>query len=191
MKKFAVPVALFALLGLVLGYALAKLETGEYEPHRIPSPLVDKPLPEFALPTLAEPARRLGPADLRGRPFLLNVWASWCVTCRDEHPVLVELARTYGVAIVGLNYKDKRADALAWLERYENPYEVSLVDAKGRTGIDLGVYGVPETFVIDAEGVTRYKHIGPISREAMRSVILPKLAELQATPAVRATQPQG
>ena len=188
MRKFAVPVALFAVLGLILGYALVKLESGEYAPRHIPSPLVGKPLPAFTLPTLADPGRRVSDAELRGRPFLLNVWASWCVACRDEHPVLVELAREHGVAIIGLNYKDARADALAWLERYEDPYELSLVDRDGRTGIELGVYGVPETFLIDADGNIRYKHIGPISREAMRSVLLPKLAEL-ARPAPPATAP--
>jgi cytochrome c biogenesis protein CcmG/thiol:disulfide interchange protein DsbE len=190
-KKFVLPVALFALIGLMLAYALAKLESGEYAPRYIPSPLVGKPLPAFALPTLADPERRVGPADLRGRPFLLNVWASWCVACRDEHPVLVEMARRHGVPIIGLNYKDARGDALAWLERFENPYELSLVDRDGRIGIELGVYGVPETFLIDAEGTIRYKHIGPIGPDAMRTVILPKLAELRDTPAPAARAPRG
>ena len=183
MRKFIVPIAAFALLGLLLGYALVQMRAGEYSPRIIPSPLVGKPLPDFELPTLADPARMVKTADLRGRVYLLNVWASWCVACRDEHPLLVALAREQGVPIIGLNYKDARADALQWLRKFEDPYEMSLVDRQGRVGIELGVYGVPETFIIDRAGVIRYKHIGPITPQTLQAVLLPKLAELNGAAA--------
>ena len=174
MKKFAIPLVLFALLGLLLAYGL------RLDPRKIPSPLIGKPLPNFTLATVNDPGKKLGPADLRGQVYLLNVWASWCVACREEHPVLVDLNRRGGVTVIGLNYKDRREDALQWLQAFGNPYRMSLADTDGRVGIDLGVYGVPETFVIDREGVIRYKHIGPVTPEALASVILPKVAELSA-----------
>lgn len=184
MKKFVIPIALFALLGLLLGYAILEMQSGGYSPRSIPSPLIGKPIPAFALPSLADPARTITDETLRGRPYLLNVWASWCVACRDEHPLLVALARDRRVPIVGLNYKDPRADALRWLERLGDPYQLSIADESGRFGIELGVYGVPETFVIDREGVIRYKHIGPVTRQTLELVLLPHLAELDnAVPA--------
>jgi cytochrome c biogenesis protein CcmG/thiol:disulfide interchange protein DsbE len=171
-KKFAIPVVFFALIGVLLAYGL------RLDPRKIPSPLVDKPLPTFALPSVSDPARTVGTADLRGRVYLLNVWASWCVACREEHPLLVDLAKTKTVPIIGLNYKDKREDAIRWLQALGNPYELSLADLEGRVGIELGVYGVPETFLIDREGVIRYKHIGPVTPEVLAKVLLPKVAEL-------------
>ncbi len=174
MKKFLIPIAVFAALGLLLAYGL------KLDPRKIPSPLVGKPLPAFTLPTLADPGKRLGPQDLRGRVYLLNVWASWCVACRQEHPVLNALARAQAVPLVGLNYKDRREDALKWLAELGNPYETSLADLDGRVGIELGVYGVPETFVIDKQGVIRYKHIGPISPEVWTDKLAPLLKALQA-----------
>jgi len=174
-KKFWIPIALFVVLGGLLAYGL------KLDPRKIPSPLIDKPLAPFTLPVLSDPKRSIGPADLRGRVYLLNVWASWCVACRQEHPLLNELAKTGEVTIIGLNYKDERADALAWLDALGNPYELSLSDRDGRIGIELGVYGVPETFVIDANGVIRYKHIGPLTADALRTIILPKVTELRAS----------
>jgi len=171
-KKFVIPIALFALLGVLLWSGLA------LDPRKIPSPLIGKPLPAFALPTLANPKRSLSPNDLRGRVYLLNVWASWCTACRQEHPVLLEIARQKGAPIVGLNYKDQRADALSWLKDLGDPYETSIVDLEGRFGIELGVYGVPETFVIDKEGVIRYKHIGPVTIETWQDKLLPLVREL-------------
>ncbi|MCK0510333.1 DsbE family thiol:disulfide interchange protein [Aromatoleum buckelii] len=170
--KFLVPLALFLVLAGFLGYGL------QLNPREVPSPLVDKPAPEFRLATLAAPDTALGAADMRGEVWLLNVWASWCVSCREEHPVLMELARDKVVPLVGLNYKDTRPEAIAWLEAHGDPYTTSVVDADGRVGIDYGVYGVPETFLIDRQGVIRYKHIGPVTREAVRDVLLPKIAEL-------------
>lgn len=174
MKKFLVPIALFVALGVLLAFGL------RLDPKKIPSPLVGKPLPAFSLPTLDNPARMVSNAELKGRPVLINVWASWCTACRDEHPLLVELARAGVVPVIGLNYKDKPEDAHAILRRDGNPYGMVLVDASGRTGIDWGVYGVPETFVVDRDGVIRYKHIGPITPDALREVILPKLRELSS-----------
>lgn len=180
MKKFIVPIALFAALGLLLGYAIYEMQRGDYSPRTIPSPLVGKPLPVFTLPTLADPKRQLGPQQLRGRVYLLNVWASWCVACREEHPLLNKLARDKTVTLIGLNYKDKREDALASLADMGNPYETSLSDQEGRLGIELGVYGVPETFVIDKDGVIRYKHIGPITPEALAQKLLPLIKQLSS-----------
>lgn len=174
MKKFLVPIALFVALGVLLAFGL------RLDPKKIPSPLVGKPLPAFSLPTLDNPARIVSNADLKGRPVLINVWASWCTACRDEHPLLVELARAGVVPVIGLNYKDKPEDAHEILRRDGNPYGMVLVDASGRTGIDWGVYGVPETFVVDRDGVIRYKHIGPITPDALKEVLLPKLRELSS-----------
>ncbi len=172
MKKFIIPIGLFALLGVLLAYGL------KLDPHKIPSPLVGKPLPAFSLPTLENPDKSFANTDLQGRVVLINVWASWCVACKQEHPVLMALAATKQVPLIGLNYKDKRADALQVLKTDGNPYDLSIVDADGRVGIDWGVYGVPETFVIDRQGVIRYKYIGPISPEAWEQTLLPLVQKL-------------
>jgi cytochrome c biogenesis protein CcmG, thiol:disulfide interchange protein DsbE len=172
MKKYLAPLAVFVVLGLLLAYGL------NLDPRKIPSPLIGKSLPAFSLTTVADPARKVGRDDLLGRAYLLNVWASWCVACRQEHPFLNELARNKTVPIIGLNYKDKREDALGWLGSLGNPYELSLADNDGRLGIDLGVYGVPETFVIDKQGIIRYKQIGPITPEVWEQKLAPLIREL-------------
>ena len=172
MKKYLVPLAIFIALGLLLASGL------HLDPHRIPSPLIGKTLPAFSLPTVADPTRKASRDDLRGRAYLLNVWASWCVACRQEHAYLVELAGRKAVTVIGLNYKDRREDALQWLGSLGNPYELSLSDTDGRLGIDLGVYGVPETFVIDKQGVIRYKQIGPLTPEAWETKIAPLIKDL-------------
>lgn len=172
MKKYFVPLIVFVALGLLLAYGL------NLDPRRIPSPLIGKPLPAFSLTTVADPARKVSRDDLRGRVYLLSVWASWCVACREEHPLLNELTSRKAVTIIGLNYKDKREDALRWLGALGNPYEVSLSDQDGRLGIDLGVYGVPETFVIDKQGVIRYKQIGPMTPEVWEQKLAPLIKEL-------------
>lgn len=168
------PLAGFAVLLVFLTVGLG------LKPREVPSPLLDRPLPAFTLPTLAAPAQSLSPQDLRGQVWLLNVWASWCVACQQEHPVLVEFAKRETVPLLGLNYKDKREDALRWLGKYGDPYRASLSDMDGRVGIDLGVYGVPETYVIDKQGVIRHKHIGAVTPEALRDTILPLLRKLGA-----------
>jgi len=174
MKRHFIPLGVFVvLLGfLALGLTL--------KPRELPSPLIDKPAPAFTLPTLNAPASSLSPNDLRGQVWVLNVWASWCVACRDEHATMVEMAKLKLVPIYGLNYKDQRADALGWLDRFGNPYVASLSDADGLVGIDYGVYGVPETFVIDKRGVIRRKFIGPVTAQIVRDEIVPLVARLNS-----------
>ena len=174
MKRYFVPLIVFAVMMAFLAIGL------QLKPREIPSPLIDKAAPPFSLPTLAAPEQSLSSQDLRGKVWVLNVWASWCVACREEHPLLVEMAKLNVVPIFGLNYKDKRADALGWLARFGNPYTASLSDTEGLVGIDYGVYGVPETFVIDKAGVIRHKVIGPVTAEAIRDVILPLVRKLNA-----------
>ena len=171
---FLIPLAAFFALTVVLAVGLKR------DPREVPSPLIDKPAPKFALSRLDNASRVVRLEDLRGKTFILNVWASWCVACREEHPVLVEFAKKRAVPLYGLDYKDTRADAGAWLSRFGNPYDVSLFDADGRVGIDFGVYGVPETFVIDGNGVIRMKHIGPITPEVLADEIEPLLKKLDA-----------
>jgi cytochrome c biogenesis protein CcmG, thiol:disulfide interchange protein DsbE len=149
-------------------------------PREVPSPLINKSAPNFNLPQLHDPSKQLSSQDMRGQVWLLNVWASWCVSCREEHPVLVELAKHNIVPIIGLDYKDKNEDGEAWLRNGGNPYTLVATDADGRVGIDYGVYGVPETYVIDKQGVIRYKQIGAVTHESLREKILPLIAELQA-----------
>lgn len=151
------PFTLFVVLVGLLYVGLGR------DPRLLPSPFIGRPAPPMDLPTLADPAVRLQGAGLRGAPTLVNVWASWCVACRQEHGALMELAASQRVRIVGLNYKDTREDARAWLERHGDPYAMVAVDADGRAGIDWGVYGVPETFFLDAEGIVRHKHVGPLT----------------------------
>jgi cytochrome c biogenesis protein CcmG, thiol:disulfide interchange protein DsbE len=148
-------------------------------PRQVPSPLIGKPAPEFQLQQLHQAEQTLTSKDNLGKVWLLNVWASWCVSCREEHPLLVELAKSGIVPVYGLNYKDQRDDALRWLKQFGDPYTVSIVDPEGRTGIDYGVYGVPETYVIDKKGVIRYKQIGPVTVEALQTKILPLVKELE------------
>ena len=173
MGRFLIPLGVFVVL---LGFLFVGLRL---DPREVPSPLINKPAPAFELPRLHEPDTKLSQKDLLGKVWLLNVWASWCVSCRQEHPLLVEFSRRNVVPIYGLNYKDTPNDALAWLKQFGNPYTSSIQDRDGRVGIDFGVYGVPETFVIDKKGVIRYKQIGPITTEALNSKILPLLKELE------------
>ncbi|HXZ52640.1 MAG TPA: DsbE family thiol:disulfide interchange protein [Burkholderiales bacterium] len=173
MKRFLIPLGIFIVLLLFLAVGL------RLDPRMVPSPLIDKPAPAFTLPRLDDPQRLVSEKDLLGKVWLLNVWASWCVSCREEHPVLVEFAKKNIVPIYGLNYKDERKDALAWLGQFGNPYTVSIMDADGRIGIDYGVYGVPETYVIDKQGVIRYKQIGPVTPEVLDAKILPLVRKLQ------------
>jgi cytochrome c biogenesis protein CcmG/thiol:disulfide interchange protein DsbE len=149
-------------------------------PHEVPSPLINKPAPAFTLPQLHDTSKRFSAQDMKGQVWLLNVWASWCVSCREEHPVLMSLARQNIVPILGLDYKDKNEDGEAWLRNGGDPYTLVATDADGRVGIDYGVYGVPETYVIDKQGVIRYKQIGAITHENLQQKILPLIAELQA-----------
>ena len=171
--KFIVPLALF---GVLVGFLAVGLQR---DPGVVPSPLVNKAAPAFNLPQLILADHAFAPADMKGQVWMLNVWASWCVACKAEHPLLVDLARSQVVPVVGLDYKDKRMDALMFLGKNGDPYRLSAVDGDGRVGIDYGVYGVPETFVIDKQGVIRHKQIGPITAEALEKTILPLIAELR------------
>ena len=173
MNRFLIPLGIFGVLVAFLAIGL------NLKPREVPSPLIDKPAPAFTLAQLQEPARKLSPSDLKGKVWLLNVWGSWCVSCRQEHPLLVELGKSNVVPIVGLNWKDDRDAALKWLDQLGNPYTVSVVDPDGRVAIDYGVYGAPETYVIDRDGVIRYKQIGPISPEVLTETILPLVRRLQ------------
>ena len=174
MRRYLWPLGLFLVLVAFLAVGL------RLDPREVPSPLVGKPAPAFQAAALARPEATIKRDDLLGQVWLLNVWASWCGACRDEHPLLVDFARRGGVPIYGLNYKDKREDGLSWLRQFGNPYTDSLFDPEGRIGIDYGVYGVPETFVIDRAGVIRYKHIGPITPAVLRDKIEPLLKQLNA-----------
>lgn len=171
--RLLVPLVLFIVLVAFLWRGLSR------DPREVPSPLINKAAPEFRLAQLHTPDKQFGTADMKGKVWLLNVWASWCVSCRVEHPLLVELAKANVVPVVGLNYKDKNDLGLAWLKQNGDPYTLSVVDADGRVGIDFGVYGVPETFVIDKDGMIRYKQIGPITVEALEKKILPLVRTLQ------------
>jgi cytochrome c biogenesis protein CcmG/thiol:disulfide interchange protein DsbE len=161
------PLVVFLLL---VGFLAVGLKLN---PREVPSPLIGKAAPAFELPILDQPGKRFVPADMRGKVWLLNVWASWCVSCRDEHPVLIDLAKKGVLPILGLNYKDRGEDATRWLKQFGNPYQLSAVDLDGRIGIDYGVYGVPETYLIDAEGVIRFKQIGPLTPAVLEQKVLP------------------
>ncbi len=174
MSRFFLPLTIFVI---VVGFLAVGLKLN---PREIPSPLVGKAAPQFSLPQLHDQGKRFSPNDLAGQVWLLNVWASWCSGCKTEHPVLMQLAQSGEVPIYGLDYKDKKEEALTWLQRWGNPYPVVGVDESGRVGIDYGVYGVPETYVIDKQGVIRYKQIGPLDDEVVVKTILPLVKELKA-----------
>ena len=192
MNRFVWPLVGFVILVVLLAVGL------QLNPREVPSPLVGKTAPAFALPRLGAMEQTFSPQDMQGKVWLLNVWASWCVSCRQEHPILVEMARNKAITLIGLNYKEVRGDggfdmdkisadaekdmaverASAWLKRHGDPYALSVLDLDGRVGIDYGVYGVPETYVIDKAGVIRWKHIGPITPDVFSDKILPLVAEL-------------
>lgn len=172
-----IPLAVAALLGVLLFAGVLLSRRGDRE--ALPSPLIGKPAPAFALPVLHEPGRIVSNAELRGAPYVLNVWGSWCPACRDEHPVLTRFAETRRVRVIGYNWKDEREDALRWLEQFGNPYWLVLTDLEGRVAIDWGIYGAPETFLVDADGIVRWKHVGPLDDATIRDELLPKLAEVE------------
>jgi cytochrome c biogenesis protein CcmG, thiol:disulfide interchange protein DsbE len=192
MNRFLWPLIAFVVLAALLAVGL------RLDPHDVPSPLVGKPAPMFSLEKLGSPQQNFSPQEMRGKVWLLNVWSTWCVSCRQEHPVLVEMARNKALTLVGLNYKEVRGDgafdidkiapdaeralaikrAQSWLKTHGDPYTLSALDLDGRVGIDYGVYGVPETYVIDKAGLIRLKHTGPITPDVFSGKILPLVAEL-------------
>ncbi|MFB3059215.1 MAG: DsbE family thiol:disulfide interchange protein [Gammaproteobacteria bacterium] len=170
--RFKLPLAIFILMVGLLAYGLG------LDPKKVPSPLIDKPAPAFSLASLHAPQQQISNKDLLGEVWVLNVWASWCVACRAEHEFVTRLARMELVKVIGLNYKDRSVDAKGWLQQWGDPYSASLMDADGRIGIDWGVYGVPETFIVDKNGLIKYKFIGPINQGTLDSEIVPLLREL-------------
>lgn len=172
MRRFLLPLGVFIVL---VGFLAVGLRLN---PREVPSPFIGKPAPAFRVAQLHAPERTIGPEDLRGKVWLLNVWASWCVSCRQEHPVLMSFAKHNLVPIVGLDYKDERDAGQAWLAEHGDPYVLSAWDRDGRVGIDYGVYGVPETFVIDQAGVIRMKHTGPVTEAVVKEKIVPLVKEL-------------
>jgi len=171
--KALVPLVLFLGLAALLFYGLGT------DPRKVPSPLVGKPAPEFSLPALLDPNRTVSSADLAGKVTLLNVWFSSCVSCRAEHRELMRIAREDGVQIVGLNWKDDKGAAIQMLRQFGNPYSLIAVDEAGRVGIDWGVYGAPETFVVDPEGIIRYKQIGPIDQGVWEQTLRPLVEKIK------------
>lgn len=173
MKRFLWPLAIFLVIATFLALGLG------LNPREVPSPLVGKRAPDFSLPVLQDPEKRFAPTEMRGKVWILNVWASWCAPCLEEHPVLVALGEKKVVPIVGLNYKDKGEDAKTWLKRHGDPFLTTVADLQGRIAIDYGVYGVPETYVIDREGVIRYKRVGPLTPAILENKVLPLIKSLQ------------
>ncbi|MEQ1767273.1 MAG: DsbE family thiol:disulfide interchange protein [Methylotenera sp.] len=174
MRRFILPLVIFLV---VAGFLFKGLNL---DPREVPSPLVGKPAPQFSLPRLDNPETVFTPKEMLGKVWLFNVWASWCGACRDEHPLLVELAKTGFVPVYGMDYKDTREDAQQWLDQRGNPYVATAMDIDGQVGIDYGVYGVPETYVIDKKGTIAYKQIGPITEEVLRDKLIPLIKRLKA-----------
>ena len=172
MFRHILPLAVFIVLAGLLAFGLTN------DPQHVPSPFIGKPAPTFSAPQLSAPEQSISLSDLAGQVSLINVWASWCTACYQEHPVLLKLANISDVPIYGLNYKDTHDEAVAWLKKLGNPYKAVIVDTEGKIGIDYGVYGVPETFVLDQNGIIQYKHIGPISEHDLQNKILPLINQL-------------
>ena len=173
MKRYLIPLLIFVVLLVFLVIGL------QLKPREVPSPFIGKPAPTFSLPVLGKEQAAFSPDQMQGKVWILNVWASWCVACREEHPLLVDFAKSQSTPLIGLDYKDKPEAAKAWLKQYGDPYQLSISDLTGQVGIDYGVYGVPETFVIDRSGIIRYKHIGPLTNDAMSQKIIPLITKLE------------
>lgn len=174
MSRYLIPLGLFAVLVAFLGVGL------KLDPRRVPSPFIDKPAPAFSVPTLHNESTTISSEDMKGKVWLLNVWASWCAACRDEHPLINKLGKQDIIEIVGLNYKDERPAAKVWLKQFGDPYDHIAWDFKGDVGIDYGVYGVPESFLIDQNGVIRHKQIGPFTADDIDNTLLPLIKQLQS-----------
>ena len=171
------PLALFLGLGVLLAVGLMRAD----RKSELPSPLIGKPAPAFQLTDLHDPQRQVTTGDLLGQPWLANFWASWCVTCRVEHPVITDLAERGVVRIVGMNFRDEPADAKEWLQNFGDPYDFHLSDLDGRVSIDFGVYAAPETFLVDPQGNIVFKHLGAVTPEIVENEILPRLAEMEGS----------
>ncbi|HET6862573.1 MAG TPA: DsbE family thiol:disulfide interchange protein [Pyrinomonadaceae bacterium] len=172
MLRYLLPLGVFIVLVVFLAIGLGR------DPHEVPSPLINKAAPTFRLPQLKEPTKTFSAEEMRGKVWILNVWASWCISCREEHPLLIQYAKSGAVPIYGLNYKDKRDDALAWLSELGDPYVLSAADEDGRVAIDYGVYGAPETYLIDKNGTIRFKQVGAVTPDVWQQKILPLAQDL-------------
>lgn len=172
------PLAVFGLLTVLLAAGVWLSRKPDRE--ALPSPLIGKPAPEFALPSLHQPERVVRAADLRGAPYVLNVWGSWCPECREEHPVITSFAETKRVRVIGYDFQDASEDALRWLEQFGNPYWLVVADEAGNTAIDFGIYGAPETYLIDASGRIRWKHVGPLTEAIIANELRPQLQALES-----------
>ena len=180
MIRRLLPLVAFILLASLL-YVGVRMNSGR-DTSAIPSPLIGKPAPAFSLPLLGDATRKISNKDLLGAPYLLNVWGSWCVNCREEHPQITALARSGKVRVIGYDYKDAPEDGQRWLAQFGNPYEIVIADQDGQAALDWGIYGAPETFLVDAHGIIRWKAVGGISDEVIRQQIEPQLAKLAASP---------
>ena len=176
--KRLLPFFVFVLLCGLLGFGI--WWNTHHEMNEVPSPLVGKTAPEFTLPLLYEPTKSLGRKDLLGQPYLLNVFGSWCPTCQDEHPFLMREGKSLGIRLIGLDWKDQPEAAKRWLQQFGNPYQTIIVDEDGHAGIDFGVYGAPETFLVDAQGVIRYKRIGMLTPDVISGELKPQIAAISA-----------
>jgi len=179
MNTRLLPFAGFVLLLALLGFGI--WWSSSHDLREVPSPLIGKPAPTFSLPLLDDPSKSLGSKDLAGHPYLLNVFASWCVACRDEHPILMQQGKSLGIKLVGFNYKDEATDAKRWLAQFGDPYDVVIADLPGDVAIDFGVTGAPETFLVDADGIVRYKYISPITPAIIATELLPRIAKMKST----------
>ncbi len=174
-KRWVYLLPLFVLLGLMVFFVIGL----GLNPRLLPSPLINQPAPEFSLPSLNDPDKLISQADFKGDVSLLNIWATWCTSCRQEHSILMSITESNVAPIYGLLYKDQPENAIVWLEKYGNPYKANAVDMDGRVSIEWGSYGTPETFIIDKEGIIRYKHVGPISQHVWHNTLLPMIQTLQ------------
>jgi cytochrome c biogenesis protein CcmG/thiol:disulfide interchange protein DsbE len=177
MNARMLPFAGFVLVLALLGFGI--WWSSSHDLREVPSPLIGKPAPAFSLPLLDDPAKSLGSKELAGQPYLLNVFASWCFACRDEHPILMQQGKSLGIKLVGFNYKDQAVDAKRWLAQFGNPYDVVIADLPGDVAIDFGVTGAPETFLVDADGIVRYKYISPITPAIIATELLPRIAQMK------------
>ena len=180
MMRRLLPLAAFLVLAALL-FVGVRMNSGK-DTSAIPSPLIGKPVPAFSLPALGDASRMISNKDLIGAPYLINVWGSWCVNCREEHAQITALAKSGKIRVIGYNYKDAPEDAQRWLQQFGNPYETIIADEDGRAALDWGIYGAPETFLVDAGGVIRWKTVGPISEEVIREQINPQLAAMGVKP---------
>jgi cytochrome c biogenesis protein CcmG, thiol:disulfide interchange protein DsbE len=171
MLRFIIPIGLFATLAVFLFIGLSR------DKETLPSPLIGKPAPQFELPSVEDPSQKIASREFAGRPYVVNIWGSWCFACRDEHPVLMELARRNEIPLVGLNWRDELPLAQQWLKQFGNPYVATAFDPKGDVGIDYGAYGAPETYLVDARGIIVFKYVSPVTIEVWEREFLPRIKQ--------------